>query len=181
MNKASQIIILCEDKAHEVFAKRFLKKGWRVKPRSIRVLPYPNGKGSGKKHVVDNISLETELLRQRQASTILLVIQDADELSVQQAKSNLDTQLLLPRGNDEPVVYIIPKWHIQTWIAYLDGKDVDEETKYNNQYGKISETKEGHPLIDKLADICKENKLLESPPASLSAACVEFNRIRNVL
>ncbi len=102
MGKASQIIVLCEDKAHEVFVKRFLKKGCGVKPRAIRVPPYPSEKGSGKNHVVDNISLEAEALRRRHALTILMVIQDADELSVDQVKSNLDAKLLHPRNNAEP-------------------------------------------------------------------------------
>ncbi len=183
MSKASEIIVLCEDKAHEVFVKRFLKKGWSIKPRAIRVLPYPNGKGSGKNYVVDNISLEAEALRRRHASTILLVIQDADELSVDQVKSNFDAKLLPPRNNNEPIAYIIPKWHIQTWIAYLDGENVDEEDKrtYKNMYGKISELKDAHPFIDKLADKCRENIQLESPPDSLVATCEEFNRIRSAL
>nr|NJM01611.1 hypothetical protein [Desulfobacula sp.] len=157
MSKASQIIILCEDKAHEVFVRHFLKK-WGVKPRAIRVPPYPNGKGSGKKHVEDNISPEAEALRRRHASTILLVIQDADEFSVDQIKSNLDAKLLPPRDANEPIVYIIPKWHIQTWIAYLDGNNVDEEDKdtYKNRYGKLSESKDAHPFIDNLADSCKK-------------------------
>jgi hypothetical protein len=181
MSKASQIIILCEDKAHEVFAKRFLKKGWDVKPRAIRVTPYPNGKGSGKKHVLDNISTEAEALRRRHAATILLVIQDADQLSIEQVKLNLDAKLQTPRDNHERITYIIPKWHIQTWIAYLDGEDVDETDKqsYENKYGRISERKEVHPLIDRLADSCRENKRLESPPDSLVSACEEFNRIRS--
>ena len=68
MSKASQIIVLCEDKAHEVFVKRFLKR-WGVKPRAIRVPPYPDGKGSGKKHVEDKISLEANALRRRHASS----------------------------------------------------------------------------------------------------------------
>ena len=152
MSKASQIIVLCEDKAHEVFVRRFLKKGWGVKPRAIRASPYPIGKGSGKKHVVDNISLEANALRSRQASTILLVIQDADELSVDQVKSDLDAKLLPPRDNNELITYIIPKWHIQTWIAYLDGENVDEEEKrtYKNTYGKISELKDAIPLSTSL-------------------------------
>ncbi len=129
MSKASQIIVLCEDKAHEVFVKRFLKNGWRVKPRAIRVPPYPNGKGSGKKYVEDNISLETEALRRRHASTILLVIQDADELSVDQVKSDLDAKLVPSRNDNELIAYIIPKWHIETWIAYLHGENVDEADK----------------------------------------------------
>ena len=182
MGKASKIIILCEDKAHEVFAKHFLKK-WGVKPRAIRVPPYPNGKGSGKKHVEDGIFFEAEALRKGHASTILLVIQDADQLSVDRVKTNLDSRLLSPRDDHEPIAYIIPKWHIQTWIAYLDGKDVDESNKdtYKNMYGKLSESKEAHPFIDRLADSCKQNILLKSPPDSLIAACEEFNRIRGSL
>lgn len=182
MSKASQIIILCEDKAHEVFVKHFLKK-WGVKPRAIRVPSYPNGKGSGKKHVEDNISPEAETLRRRHALTILLAIQDADELSVDQIKSNLDAKLLSPRDVNELIAYIIPKWHIQTWIAYLDGKNVNEADKdtYKNMYGKLSESKDAHPLIDKLADNCRKNIQLESPPDSLVAACHEFDRIRSSL
>jgi len=183
MSKASKIIVLCEDKAHEVFIKRFLKKGWDVDPRAIRVPPYPNGKGSGKKHLEDRISPEAEALRRRHASTILLVIQDADELSVDQIKSNLDAKLLSPRNDNEPIAYIIPKWHIQAWTAYLDGKNVDETDKdtYKNIYGKISESKDAHHFIDRLADNCKQNIQLEAPPDSLVAACEEFNRIRSAL
>ncbi len=182
MSKASQIIILCEDKAHEVFVKHFLKK-WGVKLRAFRVPPYPNGKGSGKKHVEDNISPEAEALRRRHPSTILLVVQDADELSVDQVKSNLDAKLSSPRGDHEPIAYIIPKWHIQAWIAYLDGKNVNEADKgtYKNMYGKISESKDAHPFIDRLADNCRKNTQLISPPDSLVAACKEFDRIRSSL
>lgn len=181
MSKASQIIILCEDRAHEVFVKHFLKR-WGVKSRAIRVPPYPNGKGSGKKHVEDNISSEAEALRRRHPSTILLVIQDADELSVDQIKFNLNTKLSSPRDDNEPIAYIIPKWHIQAWIAYLDGMNVNEMDKGTyKKYEKLSESKDAHPFIDKLADSCRENIPLESPPDSLVAACEEFDRIRSLL
>jgi hypothetical protein len=183
MSKASQIIILCEDRAHEVFVKRFLKKGWGVNGRVIRALSYPNGKGSGKKHVEDNIALEAKALRMRHSSTILMVVQDADELSVDQVKTHLDEKLLPPRKNDEPIAYIIPKWHIQTWIAYLDNKTVHESDKntYARDYRAISESKLSHPLVDKLSKDCRENNPLQSPPDSLIAACEEFERIRNAL
>lgn len=182
MSKASQIIVLCEDKAHEVFAKRFLKR-WGVKPRAIRVPPYPNGKGSGKKYVEDQLSLEAEALRRRHASTILLAIQDADDFSVKAVKRRLDEKLRPPREENEQIAYFIPKWHNQTWLAYMDGKTVEESDKkvYKEEYGKISESKEAHPFIDRLADNCMENRELESPPDSLAAACEEFDRIRAAL
>lgn len=137
MSKASQIIVLCEDKAHEVFVKRFLKKGWGVKPRAIRVPPYPSGKGSGKKYVENQISQEVAALRQRHASTILLAIQDADELSLEQLKFNLDAKLQPSRGDNEPIAYIIPKWHIETWIAYLNGEKVDESQTFKKNMVKF--------------------------------------------
>lgn len=183
MNKASQIIVLCEDRAHEIFATRFLKKGWCVKPRSIRVLPYPNGRGSGKKYVEENLAGEVQACRGRHASTILLVFRDADEQSVGQAISFLDAKLQPQREDNEPIAYIIPKWHIETWIAYLSGENVNELDKetYKRKYRTISESKEAHSFIDKLAKDCRENTELESPPNSLVAACKEFDRIRNVL
>lgn len=183
MSKASQIVILCEDRAHELFAKRFLTKVWKVKHRAIRVLPYPNGIGSGKKYVKDTLSREVEALRRRRASTILVVLQDADEFTVDRIKSGLDSELRSPRGDDEPIVYIIPRWHIQTWLAYLDGRNVDETNKelYQSAYGKISESKDAHVFIDKLASDCRNNNQLVSPPESLVAACAEFDRIRGAL
>lgn len=183
MSKASQIVILCEDKAHEVFVKRFLKKGWGVKPRAIRVRPYPNDKGSGKKHVEDNISAETRALRTRHASTILLVIQDADEHSVKQARGNLNDKIEPARTDRERIAYIIPKWHIQTWIAYLAGEKVDKSDKktYGRRYRTVSGTRQAHPFIDRLAEDCRKNRELPSPPDSLVAACEEFERIRAAL
>jgi len=88
-----------------------------------------------------------------------------------------------PRGNEEQIAYIIPKWHIETWIAYLDGKNVDEGEKqaYKIKYGKMSESKSVHPFIDQLVSKCKNKVQLEDPPNSLIVACSEFERIRNML
>ena len=182
MSKASQIIILCEDKAHAMFARRFLKS-WGVSPRKYTVLDYPNGKGSGKKFVKETLPREVKALRSRHPSTILLVVQDADELSVDQVKSDLDAMLVPPRRKDEQIAYIIPKWHIETWIAYLHGDNVNEAEKevYKTKYGKVSERKAVHPFIDRLTTQCKEKVPLESPPNSLILACDEFDRIRSVL
>jgi hypothetical protein len=183
MSKASRIVVLCEDKAHEVFACRFLKKGWGIRNRDITIPPYPAGKGSGKKHVADRIALEVRALRARQASTVLVVGQDADQGSVSQVHSFLDSKIEPPRSSSEQIAFIVPKWHIETWIAYLDGKMVDESESeaYKKDNGAICESKQAHVYIDKLADSCKESKPLHSPPDSLSIACKEFERLRNAL
>ncbi|MDI9369683.1 MAG: hypothetical protein GX181_05505 [Synergistaceae bacterium] len=183
MSKASQIVILCEDKAHEIFAKRFLTRGWGVKHRAIRVPSYPSGKGSGKRFVTDNFAKEAAALRKRSASTILIVMHDADELPVERARSSLESRLHPSRRCDEPIVFIIPKWHIETWIAWLHDEIVNENDKhsYKAEFGRISESKEAHVFIDALSDDCRNNRQLKNPPESLVLACQEFERIRNRL
>ena len=183
MSKASKIVVLCEDKAHEVFARRFLKKGWGIINRHITIIDYPVGKSSGKKHVEDSLNKEATALRQRHASSILIVMRDADEDSLEEAVRKLESRIQPPRGNSDPIVFVAPKWHIQTWIGFLAGEEIDESDKqtYENAYGTISKTKQAHQFVDKLADWCKRNKAPESLPNSLKTACAEFERIRSAL
>lgn len=182
MSKASKIIVLCEDNAHAMFVRRFLKK-WGVANRKYTVLDYPNGEGSGKKFVKETLPKEVKALRSRNASTILLVVLDADEFSVDQVKYELDEIVVPHRGDEEQIAYIIPKWHIETWIAYLHGEDVDEEERqaYKTKYGKMAELKSVHPFIDNLVSQCKNRVPLSFPPSSLIVTCGEFKRIRDML
>ncbi|NQU26566.1 MAG: hypothetical protein HQ567_35225 [Candidatus Nealsonbacteria bacterium] len=185
MSKASQIIVLCEDRAHEVFVKRFLKTGWKPKPRSIRVPPYPNGDGSGKKYVQDNVAAQVRVCRSRQASTVLIIVIDADEKRVASIRDSFDKEMN-GRGEKEQIAYIIPKWHIQTWLAYLDGEEGVDETdkaKYKNAYGTKSRrgTRAVHQLADDFAKTCRNHDALQSPPESLAMACTKFERIRPAL
>lgn len=183
MGRASQIVILCEDKAHEIFVSRFLKKGWKIDPRVFRTIPFPSGKGSGKKFVEDNLAKEYRSCCSRHAVTILIVVRDADEQSVAKVKTILDAKLDNARCSDRPIVYVIPKWHIETWVAYLAGRDIDENDRdtYKNNFGSIARSREVHQFIDKLADCCSKRKELDSPPDSLVAACNEFDYIRDIL
>ncbi len=198
MSKASEIIILCEDQAHEVFVRRFLKKTLGIKyGRMLRVVDYPGGQGSGKNRVLEKFVQEVKNQRQRQAATILIVVHDVDEDAPDQARQRLDDLLkkeaefernkrlknkLRPRTENESIVYILPKWSIETWLAYLDGKQVDENDKYtySSEYKKKNRS-EKHELIDRLQEKCSNRLRLERPPPSLKAACREFERIRGKL
>ncbi|MEI6421241.1 MAG: hypothetical protein WCP55_03425, partial [Lentisphaerota bacterium] len=82
-NKPSQFIILCEDKLQESVIRRFLKKGWDIQERLIRRSHYPNGAGSGEQHVRNKYANELRAYRSRSASTVLLVVIDADTKSVE--------------------------------------------------------------------------------------------------
>ena len=186
MSKASMILVLCEDKLQDVVIRRFLKKGWGHGPRSIRVIQYPSGtKGSAEQHVRDRYPVQLKALWQRSASTILIVAIDADTGSVAEHHNELLQACLqadngpVPRTADEPVVHIVPRRNIETWLAYLNGDAVDETVDYKiGRYDYKRRESDCHPLVDRLAECCKERTPLEAPPDSLSSACVEFERIR---
>ncbi len=186
MSKASKFIVLCEDEAHKIFATRFLARTWRIDSRNITVVPYPGGQGSGKKHVFDTLGRHMKAYRSRQASTVLIVMADADEEEVASMQKALDEKVEGGRKKDEQIIYVIPKWHIETWLAWLDGdENVDETDKhrYKNRYSleKRNDRKTVHHLVDTLAKHCRDNEKLVSPPDSLIAACNEFGRIRDTL
>jgi hypothetical protein len=182
MSRASEIVVVCEDKAHEVFVHRFLRAGWKTKKR-IRVVPYPSGQGSGKAHVLASIGKEAKALASRAARTVLIVVVDADNQTVGAVHAQLD-KAMQGRKPGQAIACIVPKWSIDTWLAYLDGDPaVNEQDKssYKNKYRSIAVTKDVHPLVDALARSCHDNLALQSPPHSLRTACTEFNNIRGYL
>ena len=190
MSKASQVIVLCEDRLQEVFLCRFLKHGWGIAIRDIRVVPYPHGSGgAGEKHVRDRYPNELKAYRARSARaiTILLVAIDADDKTVQTHQQELDEACgceqpaVTVRQVGEAVVHVIPKWHIETWLAYLDGIKVSENGQYKASHTFQGRESDCHPLIDKLAATCRNGQQLTDPPDSLMQTCREFGRIRGLL
>lgn len=183
-NRASQIIVLCEDKLHDVFVRRFLKK-WGVANRTVRVLDYPQGAGSGAAYVIANYPEQLKAVRSRSAGTALIVVVDADNRTVKQRADDLKNSLkqasMPDVGNDEPVCCVIPKRSIDTWLKWLQGDSVDEEMSYKQQLGFRMKESEAHSLIDILAEKCRRREKLETPPDSLSKACGQFEKIRSVL
>ncbi len=189
-NRASQFIILCEDKLQDSVIRRFLKKGWDITERQIRNPGYPKdgGGGSGEKHVRDKYAEELKAFRNRNASasTVLIVAIDADTKSVRVHNNELNAAAqkngISMRLKNEAVIHIVPKRHIETWLAWLNGVEIDENTSYKPKYEYKNCESDAHPLIDKLADNCRQNKQLENPPDSLKKACDEFNlRLRQLL
>ncbi|MBL7219742.1 MAG: hypothetical protein ISS69_06500 [Phycisphaerae bacterium] len=184
MSKASRITILCEDKLQDVFVSRFLKK-CGVNNRVYTVIDYPEGKGSGEQHVREKYAKELKAFRTRPASTVLIVIIDADKKTVQARHDQLDSQATsagLPvRQDNEQIVHVIPKRHIETWLAYLDGNDVNETDKYKTKYQFTKCESNAHGLIDKLANHCRNQTELTDAPDSLVQVCREYDRIRNAL
>lgn len=135
----------------------------------------------------DNYPTQLKACRTRHARTILIVVLDADAGTVQAHQQELDVacRCKLPavtiRQAGEAVIHVFPKWHIETWLAYLDDVRVGEDQQYKPDYAFQGRESDCHPLVDKLAVACKNGQRLTSPPDSLVRACREFDRIRGLL
>ncbi len=186
-NSPSQYILLCEDKQQEVFVRRFLKKGWGITDRAIRVLPYPAGHGAGEQFVRENYPDNLKAFRTRHASTTFIAVIDADTKSVLNRSNDFDqvaeTNCIAKRSSAESVLHIIPKRNIETWLAYLSSlQPIDEGKNYKSECNFTNHESLCWPLVDRLIDACKNNQELPNCPESLGIACREFNdRLRNLL
>ena len=151
-----QIVILCEDRQQEVFARSFLKK------RGFRGLftanICPAGSQSGEQYVRTHYPEEVKAYRQNRNRVAigLVVLIDADtgtlEARLNELASALDKDEQEKRGSNEAIAIFVPKRNIETWIHYLQGETVNEEDAYarfkNNE--AVCKT-----AVEDLADRCQ--------------------------
>ncbi len=126
-DQASKIILLCEDESQERLTREYLKKcGAKNVERILRAEV-----AGGFTRVLDQFPRELRACRSRHAKTLLVVLIDADQLSVEQRHSQLNERAkaaeLAEVASDEPVVIFIPKRNIETWLEALLGNQVNEE------------------------------------------------------
>ena len=169
-----QIVILCEDKQQEVFARHFLKKrGFtgNIKPKICL-------EGAGEQFVRDNYPKEVKAYRSKNyLSGMLIVLIDADKKTVEERLKQLDDALIENaqelRQPHEKIAVFVPKRNIETWIHYLQGTNVDEETEYT----KLKKQSDCKPYLEQLVNQCYQGNLDENAPPSLKATCGELQRI----
>jgi len=126
-----QIMLVAEDRQHECFTRRLLAaRGYAM--RAVRVRLAPRGRGSAEQHVRELFAREAAAFRSKsyQHYKALITITDADNLTVEERRRTLEEQLNPGRGTDEPVIFVIPKRNIETWIHALRGHDANETDKY---------------------------------------------------
>jgi hypothetical protein len=134
-NIGVQVMLLVEDGALECFARHVLLV-LGVQRRKIRVECSLKGKGSGKQWVTQRFPVEVQAQRRKahHLNVALVIGTDADELTVTQRARELDTTLeafgLDKRGPEERICLLIPRWHIETWILHLNGRQVVEDENY---------------------------------------------------
>ena len=177
-----QIVILCEDRQQEVFARYFLKK--RGFQGLFRAIICPPGSQSGEQYVRAQYPVEVKAYRQNRyrVSIGLAVLNDADNSTLQDRLNQLIDALRENsqenRQSDEAIAILVPKRNIETWIHYLQGETVNEV----EEYSKFEKNEAScQSSVENLADRCRSQNLPEDAPPSLQTACGELQRLLPLL
>ena len=185
MSRASQVIVLCEDKLHRTFVTRFLKQHGYME-REFRVQQCPGGTGAAEHFVRSRYPVLLKACRARTAKTFLIAMIDADKGSVADHEKQLteacEAAGVPPRQHSDKVVHVIPRRAINTWLAFLAGGKVDEETDYKREgydYRRCESSISS--LVRGLYETCARNEVPRGAPPSLEQACREFGRIKDEL
>jgi hypothetical protein len=131
-------IVLAEDREQQNLVRRYLERcGHDTRNLRFEPLPAKTSGGSGEKYVRDHYAEQVRACRSslgKKASALLIVIVDADSKTTAWRASQLSDELKaadVPALSDsEPIVVLIPKRHVETWIRALVGNAVDEVTDY---------------------------------------------------
>lgn len=175
-------IILAEDREQQNLVRRYLERcGHGVGVRLV-ALPAEGPGGSGEKYVRDQYPLQVQACRSslgKRTSALLIVVVDADMETTQHRATQLSAALeaarMDRRGSDEPIVILIPKRHVETWIRALLGNDVNEQQDYKEPKPTAGEIREAAGTLYQ----CTRPRA--NPPAisipSLAESLPEWRRI----
>jgi len=182
--RVTTTLVLVEDAAQRDLVRGYLKRAWgkdfnRFK---IYVWPLPEGRGSGEKHVRNQYATRVKALRSslgKGTSAVLIVMIDADRGSTDDRHRQLARELadasLHALAIDEPIVVLVPKRHVETWIQALLGNDVDETADYKKAKHTPQDVKNA---AETLYDWTRPNTQPEANcPPSLDAAIPEWTKI----
>lgn len=183
VSRQARIVLLCEDSQQEVFLRRFLKATGPLSTpkarRQVRVEIAPPGRGAAERYVRDRFPGELVEYRQRHASVLLIVMLDGDRLGTEDRLRELDASCkekgVPARRPDEDVFVFVPTWRIESWFAYLDGETIRENKK---DYPRLRRERDCQRHVEALSEMCRNGRLREPAPPSLSAACAEYARWR---
>lgn len=175
IGRTVQVVILCEDRQHEAFARRFLAQAGKAL-RVQRVEVSPRGRGSGEQFVRARFAKELAFYRSRKhrVGQALVVLIDGDGKDATARTRQLESACIEagidPRQGDERVAVFVPAQNIETWFAYLDGQTVNE----NGSYPRLDRERDCQRHVDRLYEMCQQGALTEPSPPSLEAACTEY-------
>ncbi|HRI63487.1 MAG TPA: hypothetical protein PK156_04595 [Polyangium sp.] len=175
MSRDVTAVILCEDLQSQVLLRRYLKARGFAR---IRVLPLPAS--CGEQYVRDTYAREVKGQRTSSVTQVLVVHIDADNNSVQYRHDQLARKLvdddLAPRGTDEPIAIVVPRYETETWLHHYVGRGSVVETE---KYPKFSDNQAAAaiPTVNALLELVDGK--IEAPAnlPSLARAIVELRRL----
>ncbi len=185
--RVARTIVLVEDKPQQNLVRRYLQRcrGNAYSDRQIDWRPLPAGRGSGEQYVRLEYPKQTRSCRSslgKRASCLLIVMTDADTRETRKRGEQLSQELMAaemePRETAEPIVVLIPKRHVETWIQALLGKEVDEETDYTRAPHSSPSTEQIKRAANRAYDLTRPNTPLDAVrPPSLKASIPEWTKI----
>ncbi len=136
--RVSQIVLLCEDRLQASLVRAYMRRcGLQTKePLLMPLVASERASGGNVNWVLREFPRQFRACRQRHthARTLLIVVVDADEGSVDQRHSDLNSALegarMTPTNPSDPIVILVPKRHIETWIRAANGSDANETDNY---------------------------------------------------
>ena len=176
--RKAEFVVLCEDVTHKTFMLRYLKSlGFNF--RQIRTKLSPAGRGAGEQWVRERYPEWARAQRRRANHTnaSLIAVVDADTLSVDQRREQLDNVLvgagLSVRDAKERIAIVIPRRNIESWVHFAETREIDETTDFKARYreGKARNA------ADVAIEICRTNSDRSQVPPSLAVACLELRRV----
>lgn len=136
MSRESLVIVLAEDVAQQQFARRCLYlQGYTIHQLRFEKLP----SGTGEQWVRERYPNAVSAYRERasRVATAMVTVIDADTGTVAhrsaQLQSALSESAIDARRDQEKIVHLIPKRNIETWVAFLNGRDVNEVDDYKHE------------------------------------------------
>src|SRR5271165_4189231 len=133
--RVANIILLIEDANQEKLLRRYLQSLGHDN-RNMRSQISPKGQGSGEQFVREKYASEVRAIRSQRLGqkACLIAMIDADTGSVDDRRQQLERALRdadeLQRVASEPILNLIPKRNVETWILCLNSHVVDEVTDY---------------------------------------------------
>ncbi len=137
-DRISEVIVLCEDNPQARLIREYLEIcGNHGRVRSVVAARKMHGGNVG--WVVEHFPQELHACRQRskRSKTLLIVMVDADDHTIVERRKQLLDRVITEEHEAvtgaDPLVILIPKRHVETWIRAAIGEAVDEQQDYKSR------------------------------------------------
>jgi len=135
--RIATIILLVEDRNQENLIRRYLQQRGHDN-RNMYIRKLPGGQGSGEQFVRERYAAEVRAIRSQLSRTkaCLIAMIDADSGLVEDRRRQFERALQdaeePARSASEPILNLIPKRNVETWILCLNSEVVDELRDYRH-------------------------------------------------